>query len=212
MVRAPRNNRCSVRYYSLQTNQRHIPRMSERTRNWLFLGFVLGAITTLVGIGWTQRSRFGPLATGALAPAFEARTLDGRVASLDSLRGRVVLLNVWATWCPPCVQEMPALERLHRELGPQGLAVIGVNVDAALGTSDRDGNPGGNVAEFVQQLGVTFPIWLDPERRIEKRYRINGLPTTFIIDRDGRIVRQERGAVAWDQPPHSTQIRQLLER
>ncbi|HEX7089621.1 MAG TPA: TlpA disulfide reductase family protein [Longimicrobiales bacterium] len=186
--------------------------MSERTRNWLFLGFVLGAITTLVGIGWTQRSRFGPLETGARAPGFEARTLDGRAASLDSLRGRVVLLNVWATWCPPCVQEMPALERLHRELGPLGLAVIGVNVDASVGAFDRDGNPGGNVGAFVEQLGLTFPIWLDPEGRIEKLYRINGLPTTFIIDRNGRIVRQERGAVAWDQPPHSTQIRQLLER
>jgi len=187
--------------------------MSERTRNRLFLGFVLGAITTLVAIGWTERARFGPLETGARAPAFEGRTLDGQPVSLRDLRGRVVVLNVWATWCAPCVQEMPALERLHRALAPEGLAVIGVNVDAAptllegagLRLEDR-------VAAFVEELGLTFPIWLDSERAIEKAYRITGLPTTFVIDRNGRIVRQDRGAVAWDEPPHSTQIRELLER
>src|SRR5690606_14224952 len=151
--------------------------MSERTRNRLFLGFVLGAITTLVAIGWTERARFGPLETGARAPAFEGRTLDGQPASLRELRGRVVVLNVWATWCAPCVQEMPALERLHRALAPEGLAVVGVNVDvtpplvsgAARGPDDR-------IAAFVEELGLTFPIWLDPERRIEKAYRITGLP------------------------------------
>src|SRR5690606_12874969 len=105
--------------------------MSERIRNRLFLGFVMGAITALIAIGWTERARFGPLETGARAPAFEALTLDGHPATLEQLRGKVVLLNVWATWCAPCVEEMPALERLHRELAPEGLAVIGVNVDVA---------------------------------------------------------------------------------
>jgi len=187
--------------------------MCERTCNRLFLGCVLIAITILVAIGWTERGRFGPLETGARAPAFEGRTLDGRAVSLEELSGRVVVLNVWATWCAPCVRELPALERLHRALAPHGLAVVGVNVDAApalphgaaQGLEDW-------VATFVEELGLTFPIWLDAEREIEKAYRITGLPTTFVIDRDGRIVRQDRGAVAWDQPPHSTQIRELLER
>src|SRR5690554_3942099 len=124
--------------------------MSERTRNQLFMGFVLGAIAALIAIGWTQRARFGPLETGARAPAFSARTLDGGTASLDSLRGKVVLLNVWATWCAPCVKEMPALERLHRELAAEGLAVIGVNVDA--GSLDPDGAAARHVREFVEQL------------------------------------------------------------
>jgi cytochrome c biogenesis protein CcmG/thiol:disulfide interchange protein DsbE len=187
--------------------------MRECTRNRLLFGFVLGAVTTLVAIGWTERGRFGPLETGARAPAFQGRALDGRRVSLEELRGRVVVLNVWATWCGPCVQELPALERLHRALAPEGLVVVGVNVDAAptllpgaaQGIDDR-------VAAFVEELGLTFPIWLDSERSIEKAYRITGLPTTFVIDRNGRIVRQDRGAVAWDEPPHSTQIREILER
>lgn len=187
--------------------------MSERTRNRLFLGFVTGVVTALIAIGWTERARFGPLETGARAPAFEARTLDGRPASLEELRGRVVLLNVWATWCAPCVREMPALERLHRELASEGLAVIGVNVDASSALlPGAASQPPSHVTSFVEELGLTFPIWLDPEGRIEKAYRITGLPTTFVIDRNGRIVRQDRGAVAWDEPPHSTQIRELLER
>ena len=174
------------------------------------LAIVLVAML-LVGLIWINRDRFTPLDVGSRAPDYTARSLTGDEVPLAHYRGDVVLLNIWATWCRPCVYEMPALQRLHEQLGDRGLSIVAVSVDAAPGMLGPFGQPGGDVAEFVSRFGLTFPVLHDASGRIQDRYQVNGLPTTFLIDREGRIRRKVIGAAAWDEPPMADQIRQLLE-
>lgn len=182
---------------------------SRRTiATYVGLGLAAGVLAALI---WVNRERFTPLDVGSRAPDYVAHTLDGDSVALASFAGDVVLLNIWATWCRPCIVEMPALQRLHEELQDRGLRIVAVSVDAPRGVIGAFGQPGGSVREFVDDLGLTFTILHDPTGRIESRYQVNGLPTTYIIDRDGRIRRKVLGAVEWDQGAFADQIRDLLE-
>jgi peroxiredoxin len=177
-----------------------------------------GVATTLVVLAtgilgalvWVNRDRFTPLEAGSRAPDYAAYSLTGDTVRLAEYAGAVVLLNIWATWCPPCVHEMPALQRLHEELADDGLRVVAVSVDAPPGGFGAFGQPGGDIAEFRDRFGLTFDILHDPSGRIQQRYQVHGLPTTFIIGRDGRIVRRVLGAREWDAPRYANEIRELL--
>ncbi len=114
---------------------------------------------------------------GAPTPAYGARTLGGDSVSLAGLRGRVVLLNFWATWCAPCRHETPFLETLYRERRSRGLEIVGVSMDA--------GDARGQVADFVREYGVSYSILVDPQMRGMDLYRVLGLPATFLVDREG---------------------------
>lgn len=173
--------------------------------------FVIAAVVVLGGLIWVNRDRFTPLDVGSRAPEYAALSLDGDSVPLSTFQGDVVLLNIWATWCLPCVRELPALQRLHEQLGPQGLRIVAVSVDAPAGALGAFGQPGGNVREFIDRFGITFTVLQDPTGRIQSRYQVNGLPTTFIIDRDGRIRRKVLGAAEWDEPAFADQIRRVLE-
>ncbi|HSL48691.1 MAG TPA: TlpA disulfide reductase family protein [Candidatus Deferrimicrobiaceae bacterium] len=133
-------------------------------------------------------------------PGFRGRTVAGHLVSLAEIRGRVVLLNFWATWCLECRQEMPALERLHRELTPQGLTVMGVNVREDVTV----------VRDYARELGLTFTLVLDLNGDISKAYGVIGIPTTFLIGRDGRAVALAIGPRAWDGAPAREILRVLL--
>lgn len=122
---------------------------------------------------------------GAAAPEFKLAKLAGGLASLDDYRGRVVLLNFWATWCPSCVEELPALERLHRAHGGGGLSVVAVSVD-------EKGRAA--VTPFVERLGLTFPVLL-ADSRVSAAYQVGGLPTTYLLDPAGVIVKRYAGPV-----------------
>jgi peroxiredoxin len=142
------------------------------------------------------------LAEGAPAPPLRLATLPGEEVDRESYRGRVVLVNFWATWCPPCVEEMPSLERLYRTLGPEGLVVLGVSVD----------EDGGALQDFVQRARVTFPILRDPGgRKAAAAWRTTGWPETFVIDGTGRIVRKIVGPARWDTPEAIAWFRGLLK-
>jgi peroxiredoxin len=184
--------------------------MAQRKKPFVRIA-VLVVATFLVGLIWVNRDKFTPLDVGSRAPDYSAVSLSGDTVALDSFRGDVVLLNIWATWCKPCVYEMPALQRLHENLGSRGLRIVAVSVDAAPGVFGRFGQQGGNVAEFTQRFGLTFPVLHDPSGGIQDRYQVSGLPTTYLIDRDGRIRRKVIGAVAWDEPAMADQIRTMLE-
>ncbi|HEX8210367.1 MAG TPA: TlpA disulfide reductase family protein [Longimicrobium sp.] len=186
--------------------------MSESRKQWIVVGAVLALLAALVGVGWANRGSFLPLDVGSEAPGFRAADLQGRPVALADLRGQVVLLNIWATWCGPCRDEMPSLQRLHQQLGPEGLQVIAVSVDAAPGKRDAGGNPGGDVAAFGKQYGLTFALWREPTGSIQRAYRTTGIPESFVIGRDGSIRKKVIGATEWDDQANVDLIRRLLKQ
>jgi peroxiredoxin len=134
---------------------------------------------------------------GTMAPTFSGRTLDERELALADLRGSVVVLNFWASWCLECRQEMPALDRLHRGFQPRGLVVVGLNARESAAAARR----------YAGTLRLSFPLVLDGDGKINTLYGVVGLPTTFLIARDGRAVALAVGFREWD----SAQARALVE-
>lgn len=130
------------------------------------------------------------VAVGAPAPAYGAVTIAGDSASLEAerARGKVVLLNVWATWCHPCRAEIPVLQRLHERLASRGLEVIGVSVDAR--------GEDAEVRDFARRFGMTYPIWMDPDERVSNTFLTIGVPATFLIARDGTLLWRHTGPIA----------------
>ena len=178
---------------------------------WIATGVVAALLVGLIALGWSQRARFTSAEVGARAPAFTLPTMDGDTSTLEQYRGQVVLLNFWATWCPPCVYEMPSMERLYQDLRADGFVVLGVTVDVDPGEPDAQGRSQGIVREYVDRLGVTFPILLDPQGTVESVYNVSGLPTTYVIGRDGRIEGRIVGAREWDSDEYRGRIRELLD-
>ena len=180
-------------------------------RQWILVTTIVAALVVLMGLGWLARDRFLPVEVGTAAPGFTATDLEGNPVSLADLRGQVVLLNVWATWCPPCREEMPSMERLYRETGPEGLRVVAVSIDAADGATDSSGHPGGDIAAFAKEMDLTFTIWHDPEGQIQRTYRTTGVPESFLIDRNGTIIKKVIGGTEWDSPATIDLVRRQLK-
>src|SRR5690554_4912180 len=124
-------------------------------QRWLVYG-VLGVLVLLVGVGWLVRDQFAPVEVGSVAPDYAAVDLEGNAVRLSDFDGEVVLLNIWATWCPPCREEMPSMQRLYEAAGPKGLRMVAVSIDRPLGRLDASGNRGGDVRAFVEETGLTF--------------------------------------------------------
>jgi peroxiredoxin len=137
------------------------------------------------------------------APDFVVHDLEGGPLSLEGLRGSVVFLNFWATWCGPCRDEAPSLERLHAELASLGFVLLGVSVDAE---ADREA-----ILEFRDEFELSFPILVDPEKEAYRAYGATGVPETFLIDADGRLVERFIGPRNWDEPRYERALRRLLE-
>lgn len=139
---------------------------------------------------------------GRPVPDYAAATLAADSASLEDLRGKVVLLNVWATWCPPCREEIPALQDLHERYSAQGLEVLGVTIDA----------PGEETAvkEFVADYGMTYPVWHDPSDRVSSTFRLTGVPSTFLIARDGTLLWKHLGPIVVGDPALDRRIQEAL--
>ncbi len=135
------------------------------------------------------------------APTLRLAGLDGRSLDLRALRGQVVLVNFWATWCPPCIEEIPALERLYRARHAQGLTILAVAV----------GDPPDRVREFLRAHPVSFPVLLDPRGEALKRWGVHAFPTTFVLDRQGRIRHGGFGAFDWDGADIAPYLEPLLK-
>ncbi len=154
----------------------------------IVLALVLGGAWTLINrVPQTSPAASLPVAPikGHPAPEIALDTLDGQTVRLSDFRGKPVIVNFWATWCPPCRAETPELQALHRELGDK-VVLLGVNV-----TSQDNGD----VAGFVREFGVTYPILLDVDGKAFQDYNILGLPTTIFIDRNGIVNEVFTGAV-----------------
>ena len=135
-------------------------------------------------------------------PSFEATSGDGAPVSLEDLRGDAVLLNVWATWCAPCRQEIPFLAGLQTRHGASGFRVIGVSIDAA---ADRE-----KVIATAPAFGINYDIWLDPEERIAGVMRYGGLPASMLIGRDGVVRWTHVGVIREDTPGFNEALREVL--
>jgi peroxiredoxin len=139
-----------------------------------------------------------PVAAGEMAADFKLQSLSGKPVTLSSLRGKVVFLNVWATWCGPCREEMPSMETLYQAFkGRNDFVILAVS-------QDRRGRAA--VEPFVDRNHIHFDVLLDPDNVVGDAYNVSGVPETFIIDRKGRIVAHHMGAFDWS----GTDVRQAL--
>jgi peroxiredoxin len=181
---------------------------NDNRKRWIVRTVVLLAAGTIGLLAWSRRGSFSPVDAGTLAPDYHAVDLAGDTVRLADHRGRVVLVNVWATWCRPCVKEMPAIETVYRKFNTQGFDVLAISIDnAALGAGD----PSAAVRDFAGQFDLTFPILLDPQNHVEDVFTVSGLPMSYLIDRDGRIHSKYIGPREWDTPEFESEIRSLLE-
>ncbi len=137
---------------------------------------------------------------GAPAPDFTLENRAGGTVSLSDLRGEVVLLNFWATWCPPCREEMPLLDQIYSRYEALGFTLLGVNVEQDSRLADR----------FLADVPVSFPILLDPKEQVSQLYRVPAMPTTVIIDRQGTVRYIHHGFRAGDEEKVHNEVRRLL--
>jgi cytochrome c-type biogenesis protein len=140
---------------------------------------------------------------GLEAPSYAARNLSGDSVSLALLRGKPVLLNVWATWCLPCKEEIPYLESLHAKHAAQGLQIVGVSVDAR-GEEEK-------INEFAKDFRMTYPIWRDPDERVNSRFLAIGVPSTYLIDRDGILRWKHLGTLRATTPGFAEALEAVLK-
>jgi thiol-disulfide isomerase/thioredoxin len=140
---------------------------------------------------------------GLEAPMYAARNLSGDSVSLALLRGKPVLLNVWATWCLPCKEEIPYLEQLHAKHATEGLQIVGVSIDAR-GDEDK-------INEFARDFKMTYPIWRDPDERVNARFLAIGVPSTYLIDRDGILRWKHLGTLRPSSPGFTAALEAVLK-
>lgn len=138
---------------------------------------------------------------GIAAIDFTARDLFGYEQKLSDYYGKVIFLNFWATWCPPCRAEMPSIQKLYEQLVHEDFVILAVSVD-------KEGEP--VVRPFLDQTGYTFPVLLDPRGKAASKYGVRGIPATFIINRDGMIVEKFVGSRNWADRSVIQKIRGLL--
>jgi len=173
--------------------------MNGRIGAWLVAGVVVAAALFAVFSGERIPP---PLGRGSAAPDFELPRLqpDQAPVSLSGLRGEVVLVNFWATWCKPCEDEMPAMERLYAALKDQGFELLAIS---------EDDEPE-LVTAFVERLGLSFPILMDLDRSAAQVYQTFRFPESFLVDRDGQVVERYIGPKDWDAPAYVDRIQRLL--
>jgi len=152
-------------------------------------------------IGLVASAAAAPVAVSAPAPDFTLRTMGGPNLRLKEQRGQVVLINFWATWCAPCRKEMPHLNQLYDKYRSSGFVLLGVNVD----------DNAGNATDVAAKLGVKFPVLLDTDKKVSHLYDLNSMPTTVVIDRDGKVRYLHRGYQDGYEVTYDQQIRQLLK-
>ena len=178
--------------------------MTARQQWSVVFGIVALLAVALYGATHVLGDELFPVAVGMEAPPIQGTTLVGpkRVKTLADYRGKVVLLNVWATWCGPCREEMPSMEKLYREFGPQGLEIVAISID----------DPGTEKAilTFAKEYGITFEILHDPDKITAKHYQVTGYPESFIIGKEGTIRRKVFAAADWSSETNRVLIRELL--
>jgi thiol-disulfide isomerase/thioredoxin len=156
-------------------------------KKYLCLALVLVPLVVLPGCGRKEK----PALEGNAAPDFTLKDLSGKPVPLSSLRGKVVLLNFWATWCPPCRQEIPSMMLLNKSMEGKPFQMLAVSEDAG-GKEAVEG--------YFKESGTALPALLDTEQAVGQRYGLTGVPETFIIGKNGVILKKVVGAMDWNNP------------
>ena len=146
--------------------------------------------------------KYSPLKLDLPAPNFTFPGLDGKMVSLSDYRGNVVLVNIWATWCPPCVDEMPSMERVYKELKSENFEILAVSIDS-LGTKA--------VAPFMKKYNLSFPALMDPDGTIQTLYQTTGIPESYIVNQEGILIKKIIGPRDWATPEVVGFFRDLLQ-
>ena len=164
---------------------------SSKPRNLLRALALAGALAVSSMVG----------ASASLAPSFTLPSRAGDNVSLDQLKGQVVMLNFWASWCGPCRQEMPLLDQMHKRYSALGFTLVGVNVEANTADAER----------WLKDTPVSFPVLFDRDSKVSKLYDVSAMPSTVFIDRKGNVRYLHRGYKAGDESEYLNQIRALLK-
>jgi thiol-disulfide isomerase/thioredoxin len=157
---------------------------------------VTALLTGLLALSWPALATDG----APPAPEFKLASRAGGEMSLSGLRGQVVMINFWASWCGPCRQEFPALDEMYRKYKPMGFAMVGINVESEKADAER----------FLGMRPVSFPILFDPDNRVSASYGVSAMPTTVLVDRQGRLRWQHRAYKPGDEARYIEQIRAML--
>lgn len=171
------------------------------------LALVAFVVIVAIAVGayfFYQSTRPDPIREGNMAPGFTLPLLHGNDVNLSDYHGQVVLINIWATWCNPCRQEMPSMEKLYESMKGQPFVILAASVDA----HDSD------VDQFVKQLGLTFPVLLDPGKKMPDLYQTTGYPESIIVDKNGKIAKRIIGPLEdWTdtQAPEVQLIQHLVK-
>lgn len=162
-------------------------------------GFLRGLRVTALAATLAVSSLVG--ASASLAPTFALPSRGGDTVTLDKLKGQVVMINFWASWCGPCRTEMPLLDQMYKRYSSLGFTLLGVNVESD--TKDAE--------KLLQQAPVSFPVLFDKENKVSKLYEVNAMPSTVFIDRKGNVRYLHRGYKNGDEGEYLNQIRALLK-
>jgi len=181
--------------------------LSANKHHKLSLFFLLVMLLPLTGVASEKTTPTGNyklklLTQPVSAPDFQLKDMDGEQHSLKQYRGKVVVINFWATWCPPCIREMPSLQKLYETFKSKSLVVLAINQ-----WEDED-----RVFEFMGRLNPapTFPVLFDSDSKLSELYKVQGLPSTFIINKQGKIVYRAKGGRDFDHPQIMDKINALF--
>jgi peroxiredoxin len=174
------------------------------SKQWMFVGVIVAGLVT----GAAVLTKLGPdiqrVEVGARAPDFRAIDLatGDSVSFREHYDGSVTLVNIWATWCIPCRVEMPAMERVYRDLAPRGFKIAAISID--------EGSPE-DVRAFGQELGLSFDMLQDRSTAVQQTYQTTGVPESFLVNREGIIVKRIIGAHDWSSPVNRALVERLLD-
>jgi thiol-disulfide isomerase/thioredoxin len=176
-----------------------------RRRNLLYiaagLAIIAGVALFIATMQWRSTVPGVKRADGRIAADFTLEDLSGRTITLASLRGKVIFLNFWATWCAPCLEEMPSIERLRQSLAGKPFEVLAVNI----------GEPPGRIERFLERMPLGFPMLLDRDTGAAKAWKARVVPATFLVGPDGRIRYVRYGELDWSSEPVRKTVAELLQ-